>query len=199
VNGGTTFWINVVDGLDASDLVYAAERKGVLIEPVDRYFASGEAPKGVFRAGVASIPAHRIRDGVVALMTALRESAGIHPPRLEFVRQSCLRGDSLKRAVAGASFLFKTTYGEPGSIQILRDGRLVGSSGYANEERDEGRWWVENDMWFRQWNNWAYGEVSGYFTHIESDTIHWFTQEGRSIGSAIYVRPENESGSAARL
>jgi GntR family transcriptional regulator / MocR family aminotransferase len=69
-----------------------------------------------------------------------------------------LRGQALRRAMAGRTLLYSTVYGEPCTIQARADGALVGRAGYANEDRDSGRWWIEGDRWFRQWHSWAYGE-----------------------------------------
>jgi GntR family transcriptional regulator/MocR family aminotransferase len=65
---------------------------------------------------------------------------------------------------------------------------MVGRAGYANEDQDRGRWWIEDGMWCRQWEKWAYGEISKYRTRIERDRIQWFNEKGRLVDSAVFVR-----------
>jgi GntR family transcriptional regulator/MocR family aminotransferase len=70
---------------------------------------------------------------------------------------------------------------------------MAGRAGYANEDRDDGRWWIEDDRWFRQWKGWAYGEASGYLTRIEGDRVQWFNAQGRLVDSAILVKTGPDS------
>ena len=98
---------------------------------------------------------------------------------------------ALKKRLAGATLLYKTVYGDPCTIELKEDGRMIGRAGYANEDRDTGRWWVEGDLWCRQWKAWAYGEVSRLYTRIDGDRIQWFRAEGpdtgRLVDSAVFV------------
>ncbi len=66
VRGGTTFWVRGPEGLDAGHLARAAESRGVLIETVSQYYATGDFPNNIFRMGVTGIPAENIRAGVTA-------------------------------------------------------------------------------------------------------------------------------------
>lgn len=191
VRGGTTFWVQGPRGLDARDIARAAESRGVLIEPVSAYYAAGEAPAHVFRMGVTGISQHRIRDGVATLAETIRDLADGSIPRLDLKRREWLRGEELRRAMAGATLLYKTVYGEPCTIELLRDGTMSGRSGYANEDRDEGRWWIEDDRWCRQWSSWAYGETSTFLTRIEGGQVQWFNQKGKLVDSALFVRPKD--------
>jgi GntR family transcriptional regulator/MocR family aminotransferase len=193
VRGGTTYWVRGPEGLDARDLARAAEARGVLIEPVDAYYASGQAPANVFRMGVTGIPAHRIRDGVAMLAETIAALAGGRIPHLDLAGRDWLRAEELRRVMAGATLLYKTVYGEPCTIELMRDGTMAGRAGYANEDRDDGRWWIEDDRWFRQWKGWAYGEASGYLTRIEGDRVQWFNAQGRLVDSAILVKTGPDS------
>jgi GntR family transcriptional regulator/MocR family aminotransferase len=65
---------------------------------------------------------------------------------------------------------------------------LSGRSGYSNEDRDTGRWWVEGGLWFRQWQHWAYGEALGLQTVIEGEQVRWFNGDGLLIDTAVIVR-----------
>ena len=195
LRGGTTYWVSGPEGLDARDLAREAEARGVLIEPVGHYYAGGHRPKNVFRMGITGLPKERIRDGVAALAEVIRAMTGSDIPVLDAQRKAWLSGASLKKRMAGATLLYKTVYGDPCTIELKEDGRMVGRAGYANEDRDTGRWWVEGDQWCRQWKVWAYGEISRLLTRIDGGRIQWFRAEGpeagRLVDSAVFVPARN--------
>ena len=186
-SGGASYWVGGPEGLDIRALAEEAERHGVLIEPVDRYYIGGP-PENAFRLGVTGVPLERIRAGVEVLAGLIRTriSRSFDP---ELLAPSLLSGDSLQAAMAGATLLCKTVYGAPCTIELRPDGTMEGRAGYANEDRDDGRWWVEGDTWFRQWTKWAYGEASGYRPLIELDRVQWLNAEGVAVDSAVYIMP----------
>ena len=49
-----------------------------------------------------------------------------------------------------------------------------GRVGYANEDRGPGKWWVEGDMWFRQWERWYFGEALGFYVVQDGASIKLF-------------------------
>ena len=61
--------------------------------------------------------------------------------------------------MSGATFISRTVYGDPLTIELNADGTMTGRAGFAHEDLDEGRWWLEGDFWCRQWQEWAYGQV----------------------------------------
>ena len=137
--------------------------------------------------GITSLPIDRIRAGVAALAEIIRDVMGGVQPAAE--QGVWLTGSALREAMAGATLLYKTVYGEPCSIELLPDGTMTGRAGYADEDRDTGRWWIEDDRWFRQWNNWAYGEPIGFHTTLDGDRVRWFNADRRLIDSAVISRP----------
>ena len=182
--GGTTYWVRGPDVIDVAELSAAAEQRGVLIESVEPYYARGGAPRNVFRLGVTSLPIERIREGVAVLADLIRDKPGgvkgfSRPPA------DRLTGEALRKAMSGATLLCKTVYGDPCTIELHPDGGMVGMAGYSNEDRDTGRWWVEGDLWRRQWTRWSYGEVSSFHTVIDGERISWFDPSGRLIDSAV--------------
>jgi GntR family transcriptional regulator/MocR family aminotransferase len=184
-SGGTSYWVQGPQGLDAQALALEAEERGVLIEPVGHHYL-GEAPANVFRLGVTGVPIERIRAGVEVLAGLIRGkiSPSFDP---ESLAPTLLNGDALHGAMSGATLLCKTVYGAPCTIELLNDGSMVGRAGYANEDRDAGRWWIEGDFWFRQWNCWAYGEASGYRPLIEHGRVQWLDANGVAVDSAVYI------------
>lgn len=183
--GGTSYWVRGPEGIDIRTLALEAEQRGVLIEPVDTHFET-DAPPNVFRLGVTGVPVERIRAGIEVLAGLIREKIS---PSFDAasIAPALATGEALRARMAGAALLCKTVYGAPCTIELLADGAMRGRAGYANEDRDEGRWWVEGDTWFRQWNTWAYGEPSGYRPLIEDGRVQWLNAKGVAVDSAVFV------------
>jgi GntR family transcriptional regulator/MocR family aminotransferase len=104
--------------------------------------------------------------------------------------QSRLDNGALNSLIPGLTLLYKTVYGEPCTIEVLNEGQLVGRAGYANEDRDTGKWWIEGDRWFRQWDRWAYGEAASFPIRIEGDILSWLDEDGRTVDTALIVPPQ---------
>ena len=62
--GGTSFWIEGPEGLDADLLMNELRQDGVLIESGSPFFPDGDGPCRFFRMGYSSIPRARIVEGV---------------------------------------------------------------------------------------------------------------------------------------
>ena len=193
VNGGTTYWVRGPEGLDAAELSRQAEARGVLIEPVSHYYASAGSPPNAFRLGITAIPLERIREGVAVLAETIRSMTGKANNQVAAPPARFLKGPTLKRAMSGATLLYKTVYGAPCTIELHEDGRMSGRAGYANEDTDTGTWWIENHHWCRQWTSWAYGEISRFNTHIDRDQIQWFNDKRQFVDSAVLVPPARKS------
>ncbi|MHA6288160.1 aminotransferase-like domain-containing protein [Maricaulis sp. CAU 1757] len=181
VEGGTSYWVRGPDGLDADRLIALAERRGILIEPATSWFAQPDRPRNMFRLGVTSLPAEAIRDGIEELSRLVRELS-LPSGRPSLV---ALDGDAIRQHLSGASLLYKTVYGEPCTIELHADGRMLGRAGFAGEDRDAGRWWVEGDRWFRQWRTWAFGEIRDFRVGVEGGRVHWLDEAGQSVDSAL--------------
>ena len=186
VEGGTSYWVRGPEGLDAVDLAKEAERRGVLIEPAGHYYAVEDFPRNIFRMGITSLAEDKIRDGVAALAETIRDISST--PALPPAADDWLTGDALKTALSGARLLYKTVYGDPCVIELHADGRMTGTAGYANEDRDTGRWWVDSDYWCRQWTQWAYGEEARFHTRIDHGQVQWFNEAGRLVDSAVIAQ-----------
>jgi GntR family transcriptional regulator/MocR family aminotransferase len=62
---------------------------------------------------------------------------------------------------------------------------MNGRLGFANEDRDSGRWRVDGDLFYRKWDRWVYGEETGYFVAIEGDKIKYFNSDKQIVDSAF--------------
>ena len=186
--GGTSCWVQGPPELDAAHLAAAAAKRGVYIELVESYYAAAEPPRNCFRMSVRGIDVGRIRGAVKKLADLVRDLDRGLSERLEGCVGQQLRGEELRRRLAGSSIQLDTVYGDPCTIELLPDGRMTGRAGFADEDCDTGRWWVEGDLWFRQWQNWGYGESVGYYTVIDGTTIKWFNSDGRLADKATLGR-----------
>ena len=186
VAGGTAYWVTVPEDIDTTRLIAAAEGRGVLFEPASPYFARPNARPNMFRLGVTSIPTENIRPGIKLLSDTMRSLNGGRAARANVGDQ--LAGDEIKRVLSGATLLYKTVYGEPCSIELLSNGRMIGKSGYANEDQDHGVWRIEGDKWVRQWRQWAYGEVASFFVALEGDAVSWLNEKGERVDGALIAK-----------
>lgn len=71
--GGTAYWIEGPNGLDANDLARRAAENGILIEPGDVHFLAENAPRNFFRLGFSSISVDRIEPGIKLVGEMLRK------------------------------------------------------------------------------------------------------------------------------
>lgn len=188
--GGTSYWVRGPEGLDATRLVEMARARGILIEPADPYFVDPDARSSMFRLGVTSLPAGRIREGVAELSEAIKQLAEAPVENA----QPCLPGGEIKQRLQGATLLYKTVYGEPCTIELHADGRMSGLAGYAHEDRDKGRWWIDGDHWYRQWDRWAYAEAVGFRVAIDGERLSWLNDDGERVDGAVVLNPESETG-----
>lgn len=184
--GGTVFWVLCPDKYDVTTLSRKAAERGILIEPDTHYYASEGRSRNCFRMGVTSIPRTRIREGVAKLRELMWELTSGEEEFLSKDDATRLSGKELTAIMPGAIWIYKTVYGDPCTIELHDDGRMTGRAGHANEEHDEGRWWVEDDLWCRQWNAWAYGEESRYFLTINGQHLRIYNTEKRLVDSAIF-------------
>jgi len=183
--GTSAYWVRCRDGQDAQALAGRAAAAGVLIQP-----ARLAGARDGFIMGTTSLPEHRIREGVRALARvfhATRSSNADSAPA------KTLSSAALRRALAGKTLLYNTVYGEPCVIQVGRSGELIGTAGYANEDLDRGRWWIEGDRWFRQWNHWAYGEAESYAVAVLDEQLYWYNTTGQLVDRAV-ILPGRRAG-----
>jgi GntR family transcriptional regulator/MocR family aminotransferase len=186
VRGGTAYWVTGPAQMDVRELAVTAEAKGVLIQPAARFYSGGEAPANVFRLCVSGIPEERIRPGVEALGRTMRGL--LVRERRKGEPFTYLAEAELRECMSGAVFLCKTVYGDPITIELAPDGSMQGRAGFPSEDLDRGRWWLEGDLWCRQWEHWSYGQALRFRIVLEGEHIHWVSPDGRLIDSGILHR-----------
>ncbi len=114
--GGTTYWVNGPPTISTPAIARAAEARGVLIEPVERYFVGGQPPCAYLSHGRDrhSRWSDRIRGGVAGGSRKRCANWSAAPWRGRRIRSQghVPEGRSIarQRVLSGATFLFKTVY-----------------------------------------------------------------------------------------
>lgn len=183
--GGAVFWVLCPEEIDVEVLTRNAARRGILIEPDTHYYVRSKGSRNCFRMGVTSIPEGRIREGVELLRELMWELTRSEAEYLSDDDPAFLRREELASTLRGSTWLYKTVYGDPATFELRADGTMTGLSGHANEEQDTGLWWIEGDLWCRQWNEWAYGEVGRYYISRKGQHLKIYDTGRRLVDSAI--------------
>lgn len=187
--GASAYWVSVPAGMDARELARQAAAIGVLVEPDCR--SDG---REALCMGVTGISAARIREGVRNLSRLIRGDLSTTCRRIEDETAAPLDDKALRRALAGATLLYSTVYGEPCTLEIRANGDLAGTAGYAGEDCDHGHWWIEHGRWYRQWQQWAYGEAVGYTLVLDGDQLRLYAEDGFLADTAVLIRPAKRRG-----
>ncbi|MFT7129741.1 MAG: GntR family transcriptional regulator/MocR family aminotransferase [Gammaproteobacteria bacterium] len=144
--GGTSLSIQVSKDINVTHLVQEASKRGILIEPMDHYYANVENSQHCFRVGITSIPADKIREGVDRLRDLIHDITEHKSESFESEKGQHLAGAELQNTMADKPLLCPIAYGDPCSIDLRADGTMIGRAGYANEDCDTGRWWVTSGI-----------------------------------------------------
>lgn len=182
VRGSSAYRVVGPANMDAAQIAREGAALGLLVEPV------GPSLPNAFLMGVSGLARESIRSGVQLLASLIRGNRALGSRDLKDEAAAPLTGRELQRALSGLTLLYNTVYGDPCTIHIQPDGTLVGRAGYANEDCDRGRWWIEEDRWCRQWENWAYGEPTGFTTLVDDEQVRWFNPSGLLVDTAVVVR-----------
>jgi GntR family transcriptional regulator/MocR family aminotransferase len=183
--GGSVFWVLCPENVSVEALAREAARRGILIEPDTHYYSVPRASRNCFRMGVTSIPVDRIREGVKHLRELMWDLARGESELLKQGDPCLLRKVDLERLMPGSTWSYQTVYGDPATFELDADGHMQGRAGHANEDCDEGRWWIEGDLWCRQWRQWAYGEQGRYYITLHGQQLKIYNTDGHLVDSAI--------------
>ena len=183
--GGTTYWVRTPKDFDVANLTREAEKHGILIEPVEHYYADRDNAENCFRMGVTSLSADKIRPGVERLVGLIRELVKGQVEHLSTSTGRWLTGEDLQNAMSGATVLYREVHGAPCTIEHLPGGVMKGQRGFANEDSDSGRWRVDGERLFRKWDRWVYGEETAYYIVFDGDKIKYFNSDKQIVDSAF--------------
>jgi GntR family transcriptional regulator/MocR family aminotransferase len=183
--GGTSLWVQCPAGIKVKKLVNEAAKRGILIEPDNHYYSTRKHPRNYFRLGVTSIPKENIRAGVIQLTGLIRELSADQIQYLDPHDPNLLDAGKLHAVMSGATITTHTFFGDPCTIELHQDGSMSGRSGHADEDCDSGRWWLEGDVWCRQWKDWGYGEISRLQVTLDASRIRWWRPAGCLVDEGI--------------
>jgi len=183
--GGTTYWVRTPKDFDVANLVREAEQHGILVEPVEHYYAIRANAENCFRMGVTSLAVDKIRPGVERLVGLIRELVKGQVEHLSTSTGQWLTGDDLQQVMSGATILYREVHGAPCTIEHLPDGTMSGRRGFANEDSDTGSWRVEGELLYRKWDRWVYGEETSYYIVIDDDKIKYFNSDKQIVDSGF--------------
>ncbi|MCX2781033.1 aminotransferase-like domain-containing protein [Microbulbifer thermotolerans] len=178
---GTACWLQLPEAVDADQLQQRAEQEGLLVETVQG--------SNTLRIGFSSIEAEKIEAGVRLLAQLINGEVSATEETLETATGRRLSADDLRAEFPGAVLLGTNTLGESYRIELMPDGTMLGYSrnDVDVDETDTGRWWLEGDLWVRQWRNWSYGRKASFYVVAEEHRIKWFNAAGKLIDTAILV------------
>ncbi|MFI2812833.1 PLP-dependent aminotransferase family protein [Microbulbifer sp. JSM ZJ756] len=179
---GTACWLELPDSIDAEQLQKQAEQQGLLLEVVREFNA--------LRIGFSAIEADRIEGGISILAQLINGELSQNEETLDNATGRHLSAADIQAEFPGAIILGTNTLGESYRIQVLADGTLQGYSrnDVDVDETDTGRWWLDGDMWVRQWRTWSYGRKAAFHVVAEEHRIKWFSEEGQLIDTGILAQ-----------
>lgn len=190
--GGTALWLRISDDVDVDYLAQAAAARGILIEPIRDYYSDANLAGNYFRLGVTSIPESAIKEGVDQLRDLIEALAENRVETLSDARGQRLNAHTIRSELSGKSMVCPIAYGDPCSIEVKASGALVGKAGYANEDCDTGKWWIDGDLWCRQWSRWAWADVGRYHVVKDGNIFKLFDEQGRLIDQGVLVDSEGD-------
>ncbi|SDK65139.1 PLP-dependent aminotransferase family protein [Microbulbifer yueqingensis] len=179
---GTACWLELPDRVSAEQLQKQAEQQGLLLEVVREYNA--------LRIGFSAIEADRIEAGVSILASLINGELSQDEETLATTGGRRLNAADITAEFPGTVLLGTNALGESYRIEVLEDGTL---QGYARndvdvDETDTGHWWLQGDMWVRQWRNWSYGRQAAFYVVRDAHQVKWFNEEGLLIDTGIVAR-----------
>ncbi|MFC6977759.1 PLP-dependent aminotransferase family protein [Microbulbifer taiwanensis] len=179
---GTACWLELPQRVDAELLQKRAEQEGLLVEAV--------RDSSTLRLGFAAIEADKIEAGVRILAQLINGEVSETEETLSEACGRRLNAEALQKEFSGSVLLGTNTLGESYRIQLMADGTMLGYSrnDVDVDETDTGRWWLQGDLWVRQWRNWSYGRKASFYVVADGHRIKWFNEEGKLIDSAILAR-----------
>jgi GntR family transcriptional regulator/MocR family aminotransferase len=92
-----------------------------------------------------------------------------------------LAGAALPETFGGATLRGTNSFGNPYRVALGANGTMTGVAGDADQYADSGRWWTEEDLFCRQWNEWLEARSECFVAVLDGDRIHWFREDGAFV------------------
>ena len=94
-----------------------------------------------------------------------------------------LNAASIKSTLPGARM-----YARNGTVLVdwKADGTLLGST--VRGVSDSGKWWVEGDLYCRQWQSWGDGKKACWTLYLDGDKLRFFSSETKKSETTKLVK-----------
>jgi GntR family transcriptional regulator/MocR family aminotransferase len=185
--GGTACWIEGPEGLDVFELVDRAQHRGILLDRPQSYLLAGY-PKNGFRLSINCIDLDQIRPGLTELSKLIKEMLSGFRETLNSATGERLSSSEIESVFPGSALLGTTAYGDAYTVQIHEGGVIDIVYDNAAGDTDSGRWWVENNQWWRQFSKSTYGEPRGFYVVLQENMIKWFDDDGDLVDTEVFIR-----------
>ena len=117
----------------------------------------------------------RARGAFSAIVFALFLVSPVHAETLESTEGQRLSSEEIATSVSDQKLEARTANGREIIVTFDPDGTMAGR---MEGSRDRGKWWVENDQFCRQWNNWRDRKENCYTVVKDGETYKWFEPDG---------------------
>lgn len=183
---GSAFWVNYSSEFDADKLALIAQQQGILINSGSQYYFNGQQRNG-FRLSFNSIDAEHIREGILRLSKITKQL--LPPIHIDNMKGEPLCGKEITRKLTQHTLVTSDCFNIPYYNTFLADGTMVGISERPND-KDEGRWWVEENKMCYQWNTWQFSEVRKLTLVLNGNQLFRFDDDGFCVSEGtLYAKP----------
>ncbi len=184
--GGTSCWIRGPEELDVFELVATATSQGILMDSPESYIPP-DFPRNYLRISVTSISTEKIRPGLEKLARLINRMMTGYRETLATTTGRKLSEPEILEVMPGSALIGKTAYGDPYTVTIHAGGDIEIVYDNQAQDRDTGKWWVENGQWWRQFRKSTFGEARGYYVVLEKEIIKWFDSEGDLVDTEVFI------------
>ena len=125
------------------------------------------------------------RGAFSAILFALFLVSPVHAETLESTEGQRLSSEEIATSVSGQKLEARTANGREIRVTFDPDGTMAGRMGGS---RDRGKWWVENDQFCRQWNNWVGRKQNCYVVVKDGAMYKWFESDGKLAWKGIFSK-----------
>lgn len=87
----------------------------------------------------------------------------------------------LQKALTGAALSGFNRFGNPYNIYFNQNGGMQGVAGWGDQFSDVGRWWVDDNIVCRQWNNWQNKKMRCFRARFDKKYVYWVNRDGEVV------------------
>lgn len=99
-----------------------------------------------------------------------------------------LTGEEIEQLMPSGLLKGVNSFGNPYTIAYTEDGNMSGVAGHRDEYRDTGKWWVEEDLFCRQYKAWLEGKAACFKVHLDGDDIGFYDSDDSFVSGGRFER-----------